>query len=170
MKVRLNPQMIIAGVVVFALGAGSGFFVEHERLKNKTHTAAAASTTTPSTATAAWFAQPAAACPALKSWETAALASFAALAKKAPWPTTQAALVAQTTASTAAMKTLLPLATPTGRARLTLLITRQNQTSAALKHATSLVGYQKTARPLNGPRVKSGNAILTRAATACAKT
>jgi len=95
MRAPKNSQMVIAVVVAFVLGAGAGFFVELQRLKNKTHKAAP-----PKTATAArWFATPTKACPALKSWEATATASYVALLKKTPWPTTRTALLAQTTAS-----------------------------------------------------------------------
>ena len=53
--------------------------------------------------------------------------------------------------------------------RINFLITRQNQASAALTHATSSAGYEQAVKPLTSPRVIRDNAILTRAGT-CSKT
>jgi hypothetical protein len=162
MKAQNRTQMIVAVVVAFALGAGVGFFVEHERLKNKTHKATGA------TADATgWFASATAACPALKSWQSAAANSYVATLRKASWSTTQGALLASETNSVNALKAMLPHATPTGRNGLNLMITRATKTSTALKSATSLAGYEKAAKTLKTPL---DTALLNRAAGTCSKT
>jgi hypothetical protein len=158
--------MIIAVVVAFALGAGAGGFAEHERLKNTKHTAAAPK----AAAGAGWFARPAAACPALKSWETASASAYVAILKKAPWTTTRTTLLAQQTAATAAMKTLLKYAKPKGKTGLNFLIAHQTKTTAALQHASSQADYSKADTALASAVVKRDNAILARAAGNCPKT
>ena len=155
MKAQNRTQMIVAVVVAFALGAGVGFFV-------KTHKA----TGTTAGATG-WFASPAAACPALKSWQGAAASAYGATLRKASWSTTQGALLASQTTSVNALKAMLPHAKPTGRTGLNFMITRATKASTALKSATSLAGYEKAAKTLKTPL---DTAILNRAAGACSTT
>lgn len=166
MKARTNSQVIVAAVLAFALGVGAGFFVEHQRLKKKSH-----KTAPPKTAVG-WFARPTAACPALKSWNTAVLDGYLALLRgaKTPWPTTQKALLATTSTATTSMKTLLAFARPNGKTGLNFLITYQGQTTTALQHASSQASYSTAAATLTTTRVKNDNAILTRAAAKCSKT
>jgi hypothetical protein len=168
-----NGRLVIALVVAFALGGGAGALVEHQRLKDKSNKGASTATTTPGNkpVAAAWFKTPTtAACPALKTWKASGTASYVALLKKDAWSTTKAALLAQNTAATASLRTLLPMTTPAGRVGVNFLVTAEGKTSNALKHASSQASYSTAAKALSTPRLKRSNAIMARAAKTCAST
>jgi hypothetical protein len=154
---------IVAGVAIaFVIGVAGGAFAEHERVKRDR-----TDSTTTNAATTNWFGnRKAAACPVLKSWNAAVLASVVAVSG-GKW--SRSALEKQAATISTSYRSLVRIANPAGKAELGILIKYQNQATAALKEASSAAAYASAQKKLGSPRVSRAISFLLRTAKACPK-
>ncbi len=174
----MNWRVIVAVVVALLVGAGAGALGEHQRLKDdsnkkSTSTTAKKKTTTTkkgtsNTAVADLFgSKTTQACPALKNWNAAAVASYTALYQKAPWATTKVKVTAELDAMTAAFVAMKPYANAAGKTELATQIAYQAKARTALLAAPSSTDYLKATKLLNTTQVKQGGAAFSAATKKC---
>lgn len=165
----MNWRVVVAVVVALFIGAGAGALGEHQRLKHDSNTKSSSSKTTTALAPVAdWFGtgRPAA-CPALKSWNTAVVASYLALYQKVPWATTKVKLITDLDAGTAAFVAMERYANAAGKTELAAQIAYQAKAKTALVAAPSSAEYLKATKLLNTAKVKQGRAVMSAAAKKC---
>ena len=141
-----NWRVIVAVVVALLVGAGAGVLGEHQRLKddsNKKSTSSSKKTTTTKKGTSKTTTKKPAvadffgskttqACPALKDWNVAAVASYTALYEKVPWATTKVKLSGELDAMTTAFVAMEGYANATGKTALAAQIAYQSKSKTAL--------------------------------------
>lgn len=159
---------MIAVVVAVVLGIGTGAFAEHTRLKNDVHKTAAP--TTRPTATGWFGAKAQAACPGLKRWNADAVAAYVALVKKEDWDAVRKELSPHVPSSQAALRSLIPFATPEGKAELQYLVTFHDRLIIAVEDADSAKAVFDSLERLRTAEFTRDIAVVSRAAQSCPKT
>jgi hypothetical protein len=175
----MNWRVIVAVVVALLVGAGAGAFGEHQRLKDDSNKKTTSTTTKKKTTTTKKGTTKAApvadffgskttqACPALKEWNTAAVASYTAVYQKVPWATTKVKLTSQLDAMTSAFVGMERYANATGKTALAAQLAYQAKSKTALAAAPSSAEYLKTTKVFNTAQVKQGGAALTASVKKC---
>jgi hypothetical protein len=162
---HMNRPVVVAVAVAIVLGIATGAFAEHNRVKNqgdKTPT----STTRP-VATGFFGANAAAACPGLKNWNSAAVAAYVALVKKGDWNKIRAELTPQIPKAQAALRSLIPVATPAGKAALEYVITFHDRLVIAAEDADSADAVFKRLDQLKTTQFTQDIAVISRETSNC---
>jgi hypothetical protein len=157
-----NWGVAVGLLLAFLAGGVIGAVVERERVLNARDENAAAPAQS-----AAWFST-VAACAPLRRWTASGAAADAALlGGAADWGASRATLVQQSSEGRAALQSLLPLGTPTGRAEIQSLIAHEDKVRAALTKASSVEEFAASLEKLDSERTTQGKRFLAGSAGYC---